>query len=107
MLTRTLLVLALMGMTASPQPMFAASGGSGSLALVIDWVQVAMESLLEWTKTIFFSTKVTEHTVSGHKILIATGYPYEVGKTTKVIDLKNADFACNLPDYPFEMVAGV
>ena len=103
MLTRTLLVLlvlTLLAMTAASQSMPAASGGSGTMALVINWGQVAMESLLEWAKDVFFNTK-------GNKVLITTGYPRTFGQITKIIDLKNADFVCNLPDYPHDMVNGV
>merc|ERR1712018_752931 len=106
-LTRTLIILILLAATASAQPISAASGGSGTLALVINWGQVAVESLLEWAKKVLFQTKVTEPTGSSHKILITTGHPYEFGKTTKIIDLQNDNFACNLPDYPIEMRSGV
>ena len=68
MLARTLLVLTLLAMTAASQSMPAGSGGSGTLALVINWGQVAMESLLEWARNVFFNTK-------GNKFLITTGYP--------------------------------
>jgi len=106
-LTRTLLILILLAATASAQPISAASGGSGTLALVINWGQVAVESLLEWAKKVLFRTKVTEPTGSSHKILITTGYPYEVGNITKIIDPTNENFACNLPAYPIKMEGGV
>ena len=111
-LTRTLLVLTLMAMTVTSQPMSAVSGGTGTLALVINWGQVAVESLLEWAKNIFFSTKVNEPT--GHKILIIGGEiaapsgPSGIScNSTKIIDLQNDDFVCNLPDYPVKMQAGI
>ena len=52
-LTRTLLILSLFAATASAQPISAASGGSGTLALVINWGQDAVRSVLEWAKRYF------------------------------------------------------
>merc|ERR1719414_2237188 len=108
-LIRTLLILSLLAATASAQPISAASGGSGTLALFINWGQVAVESLLEWAKTVLFhlEEEVNEPTGSSHKILITTGYPYEVGNITKIIDPTNENFACNLPAYPIKMEGGV
>ena len=59
-LTGTLLVLTLIVATSSALTISAASGGSGTWALVINWGQVAVEYLLEWAKKVLFRTKVTE-----------------------------------------------
>ena len=52
-LTKTLLVLSLLAMTATAQPISVASEGSGALASVINWGQVAVEAFLEWAKNVF------------------------------------------------------
>ena len=67
----TLLVLTVLATTASAQPTSAASGGIGTLDLVLNWGQVAVESLLEWTKNVLFHSEVegNEFTGSSLKIL--------------------------------------
>lgn len=42
-----------------------------------------------------------------HKILITGGYPYRLGQKTTIIDTRNDDFDCTLPDFPIEMQSGV
>ena len=68
----TLLVLTVLATTVSAKPTSAASGGSGTLDLVINWGQVAVESLLEWAKKVLFNSdeEVNESTGSSLKILI-------------------------------------
>ena len=51
---RILLTLTLLAMTSYAQPISVESGSSGTLALVINWGQVAVESLLEWAKKVLF-----------------------------------------------------
>ena len=79
----TLLVLTVLATTASAQPTSATSGSSGTLDLVLNWGQVAVESLLEWAKKVLFNSKeevLNESTGSSLKILIIAGYPFELGK---------------------------
>ena len=50
------IVLALMTMTVSSQPIEAASSGAGVLSLLKIFGQIAIESFLEWAKKVFKDT---------------------------------------------------
>ena len=49
-ITGVFIVLALMTMTVSSQPIEAASSGAGVLSLLKNFGQIAIESFLEWAK---------------------------------------------------------
>ena len=61
-ITGVFIVLALMTMTVSSQPIEAASSGAGVLSLLKNFSQIAIESFLEWAKKVFKDThKLTKN----------------------------------------------
>ena len=62
--------------------------------------------VFNWIQKTAFGKK---RTGNSHKIFVTTGLhdSYEVGKRTKVIDMKDDNFVCDLPDYPIGVKYGV
>ena len=42
----------------------------------------------------------------GHKILVATGYPLDIGQKTAIIDVISGEY-CRLPDFPISLTGGI
>ena len=42
----------------------------------------------------------------GHKILVATGYPQDIGQKTAIIDVISGEY-CRLPDFPISLTGGI
>ena len=52
------------------------------------------------------SKSISQSTVS-KKVLIATGWPFENGLITEIVDLNNPQFSCRgLPPFPYQVAAG-
>lgn len=76
------------------------------LQKVIYGIEPTSATTTTTTTTPSTTTRVTEPTGSSHKILVTTGAGGR-GQTTKIIDPKNDDFTCNLPEYPKDISDGV
>ena len=61
----------------------------------------------ESTHTIDIDPWVPKLSKVSNKVLVATGWPFENGITTEIIDLNNPRFSCHdLPPLPYKVAAG-
>ena len=62
----------------------------------------------ESTHTIDIDPWVPKLSKVSNKVLVATGWPFENGITTEIIDLNNPRFSCHdLPPFPYKVAEGV
>jgi len=92
-MAKVFFVLALIVAVASAQPIetIATSGGVSLSTHLWNWGEVAFQALLELAKCALGTSR---EEISGTKILIATGYPYDDGSNTEVIDVEDSNFRC-------------
>ena len=84
------------------------SGGKGPCSTSTPGIYTRIDDpeVFNWIQKTAFGKK---RTGNSHKIFVTTGLhdSYEVGKRTKVIDMKDDNFVCDLPDYPIGVKYGV